>query len=800
MKIRNKISLSFFLVFAITLLVVGVVFDLYASNLVKKDSYSYLDSSNRARAEHIRTYIKEKEKTAVILAAASVYRDLLKEATTSPNYKVIKAKIDKRLARTIESDKDIHQTFIVDKNGIIVASSDIVELGVDKSKDDYFINGRNSVYFKSIYYSEVIKGPAYAVSAPVLDDDGTFLGVSVLRFSADDFYALVGSENGLGDTEENFIINKDYFFITPSRFLGDKVILKDKVETQNAKNCFNPKEIEYIKKNGYKDLAKVVPNIHIIQAKDYRGVDVTATYAYIPETGWCLITKVDTAQLLDYRLSLALIILLISLVALAFLIFVTGLLSRGITKPLSILSGFTDRIKKGDFNFKSEIKSRDEIGQLANSFDLMVEAVKKSRSNIEEKVREQTIDLQKQTEQLGFQKRAMLSILEDVQEEKNKTMLLARDLEKYKMAVDNASDQVIITDLEGIVLYGNKVTEKITGYALSDVVGKKAGILWHLPMPKEFYEKLWDTIKNKKETFLNEIQNKRKNGEIYTASISISPILDGGGNLLFFVGLERDITKEKEIDKAKTEFVSLASHQLRTPLSAINWYTEMLMAGDAGPLNDEQKKYLTEVAIGNERMVDLVNSLLNVSRLDLGTFIIEPEPTDISEIAKSVLGELKQPVITKKLKIEENYDQAVSAQFPADKKLLRIIFQNLLSNAVKYTKPEGQISVKILPEPKGTILGDKELKENSVVLSVSDTGMGIPDKQKDKVFSKLFRADNARETETEGTGLGLYIIKSIIDQSGGEVWFESKENLGTTFYIRFSVDGMKKKEGTKTLD
>jgi signal transduction histidine kinase len=275
--------------------------------------------------------------------------------------------------------------------------------------------------------------------------------------------------------------------------------------------------------------------------------------------------------------------------------------------------------------------------------------------------------------------------------------------------------------------------------------------------------------------------------------------LNNSNDILYFVAIERDITKEKEIDKAKTEFVSLASHQLRTPLSAINWYTEMLLAGDAGEINEEQKKYLTEVSVGNKRMVALVNALLNVSRLDLGTFIIEPEAIDVVEMSKSVLGELEVQVLEKNINIKELYFDDV-VMYQADQKLLRIVFQNLLSNAVKYTNENGVINISISKVLKGGYVGLQSLIQDSLVISISDSGIGIPSDQKEKMFTKLFRADNARQSETEGTGLGLYIVKSIIDQSGGVVWFESEENKGAEFHVALPIDGMKKKEGSRKLD
>ncbi|MFA6132221.1 MAG: PAS domain S-box protein [Patescibacteria group bacterium] len=382
--------------------------------------------------------------------------------------------------------------------------------------------------------------------------------------------------------------------------------------------------------------------------------------------------------------------------------------------------------------------------------------------------------------------KAVLNILEDVEEEKKRSENLAAELEKFKLAVDNVSDHIVITDAEGIVLYSNAAMEKITGYTAAESMGKKAAVLWRLPMSEDYYKKFWDTIKVKKKNFVGDIQNRRKTGEIYDAKISVSPILNHNGEVAFFVGIERDITKEKEVDRAKTEFVSLASHQLRTPLTAINWYVEMLTSGYAGALNIEQKQYLDVVYKSSKRMVGLVNALLNVSRLELGTFTIEPKDCRITEIADSVIDELKPQIDTRRQIFVKEYDPATPIML-LDEKLIRIVFQNLLSNAVKYTQEEGSIKLEI------------KVKGKNLEILVIDSGLGIPKTQQDKIFSKLFRADNVRETDTEGTGLGLYIVKAILDQSGGTIEFKSEENKGTTFTVVLPLKGMVKKEGTKSL-
>ncbi len=357
-------------------------------------------------------------------------------------------------------------------------------------------------------------------------------------------------------------------------------------------------------------------------------------------------------------------------------------------------------------------------------------------------------------------------------------------------ALDKSFDHVTITNLDGIILYVNEAAEKLTGYSKKEMIGQRPS-LWGKQMSNEFYEQMWKTIKIDKKNFSGQINNKRKNGDVYQASMNVSPILDKNGNPAFFVGIERDMTKEMEIDKAKTEFVSLASHQLRTPLSAVNWYTEMLMDGNAGAITPEQKKYLDEIYRSNQRMVELVNALLNVSRIDLGTFAIDPQLTDIAEIATSVVFE-QLPVITgKHLTVTETYHDDVPIM-KVDPKLIRIVFQNLISNAVKYTPPEGKVTVKII-----TTMKDKQ--KDGVCISVSDTGYGIPASQQANVFTKLFRADNAIEKETDGTGLGLYVVKNIVEQAHGRVWFTSIENQGTTFFVTLPLIGMTQKKGNKGL-
>ena len=334
----------------------------------------------------------------------------------------------------------------------------------------------------------------------------------------------------------------------------------------------------------------------------------------------------------------------------------------------------------------------------------------------------------------------------------------------------------------------NQAFEKMVGWKSKEVLGRY--VVEVVPRESEkgetvlFNERILTKVLSGKVVIadlINPFYYIRKDKSRFPASSIVNPILLDG-KIIGVVETFRDITKEKEIDKAKTEFVSLASHQLRTPLSTISWYTEMLLAGDAGKLSAEQTKYLDEVYRGNQRMISLVNALLSVSRMDLGTFILEPEPTNVAKLVENVVIEQMPQIDRKKL----NFSSRIEKNIPliqADPKLLSMVVQNLLSNSVKYTGEGGKIEISL----------SLDLKKRVLLFKISDNGYGIPKNQQAKIFTKLFRADNVRGKDTEGTGLGLYIVKAIIDNSGGKVWFESKEDKGTTFYVTLPFNLLLKK-------
>ncbi len=250
---------------------------------------------------------------------------------------------------------------------------------------------------------------------------------------------------------------------------------------------------------------------------------------------------------------------------------------------------------------------------------------------------------------------------------------------------------------------------------------------------------------------------------------------------LLWVGAQK-----KKIEQAKDEFLSFASHQLRTPLTTMNWRLEMLLSGDAGKLTKNQAQYVFEIEDETRRMTELVNTFLNVSRINLGTLSVQSKPCDVAAITKSVLSEFAPALAAQNIRAM-NRSPRGDATIRCDASLVRMVVQNLVSNAIKYTRSGGRVEV-----------GAKR-RGTELLVTVSDTGIGIPDHAQPFIFSKLFRADNARRIQPDGTGIGLYIVKSLLDSAGGRVWFETSEGQGSTFFIALPTENTRSQNGAAAL-
>ncbi len=251
--------------------------------------------------------------------------------------------------------------------------------------------------------------------------------------------------------------------------------------------------------------------------------------------------------------------------------------------------------------------------------------------------------------------------------------------------------------------------------------------------------------------------------------------------------VEHELLSEKaqEVDKMKSEFISLASHQLRTPLTGIRWFGELLLKGQAGALSPDQKDYIQQIYDSNIRLIKLVENLLNISHIETGNkFNIEKKPTDVIKIIDSLSNDLIALAHQHEVSIAKTRDFPKELILNVDEQKIREVFQNLMSNAVKYSKAGGVVEIGISDQGSASIYRPSEQPINGhATIYVKDSGLGIPKNQQSRMFEKFFRADNVQTEETTGTGLGMYIAKAITEKHGGKLTFESEENKGSTFYV-----------------
>ncbi len=263
-----------------------------------------------------------------------------------------------------------------------------------------------------------------------------------------------------------------------------------------------------------------------------------------------------------------------------------------------------------------------------------------------------------------------------------------------------------------------------------------------------------------------EISTQNTSGAIQWALLSSFPYGHNQESLLTLF----DITKQKEVDKAKSEFVSLASHQLRTPISAMRWNIELMAGENLGPLTVEQKAYLQKISRNTEKMNLIINDFLDVSQLEMGTFATEIISVELNSFLEKIYEEFTERIARKNISFNKNYPGG-TLTLKTDEHLLHNAISNLVSNAVKYTPDTGAVTVAYTAD------------QHQITFTVTDTGMGIPEAEQTQLFSKFFRATNAKNEVTEGTGLGLYIVSQAIEKLGGTIAVQSVINQGTTFTV-----------------
>lgn len=628
--------------------------------------------------------------------------------------------LEKILNDAVGSFPDLLNAHVLDIDGSVVA-----EHKTGDASQEYLPGFLD----EEVYYNAELS--VITTNLPIRDNDGNNLGVLVTTYLPDNIYSILSDYEELGDTGEVIL---SFGEVSDGPYMDS-----GRLGVPHQGGPIIPGEM--------------VKSDILLSTTDYRGESVIAVTHDVGNVDWEIIVKMDRSEIFSGVQELFVTTLIIVAIIIVLLVIFSFIVVQPVTKPISSLTEAIRKMSKKNLNLdESKIATRggDEVSFLAKEFVTLINELRESYSSLEDKVNTRTQELENARQRL-------------------------------QLATESAGIGVWEWDIKTNELkWDNKMFE-LYGIKRGDFKG--AYDAWSKSVHPE-------DISDAEKLLKDAVAGKKQFNKIFriiwpNESVKyIQPyavaIKDPKGRVEKMIGVNFDVTQAQEVDRAKTEFVSLASHQLRTPLSAIGWYSEMMLSGDAGRITKKQKEYLNEIHEGQKNMAELVSALLDVSRLELGTFTAESQDVDLEKMVRHVLDMVKLKADEKDIKIVVEGNDVPPLK--SDERLLLMVVQNLITNAVKYTKSGGQIDISLLCKTKNSIVDKHKIKSDSIIFTVKDNGYGIPASQQDRVFTKLFRADNIVTLDTEGTGLGLYTVKKALDVLGGEVWFDSEENKGTTFY------------------
>lgn len=740
-KIRQKLTILLLFIGLVPTLVVSTIAYATISGQLNRKTEDQLASLSIKQAQKIDALLQSRQEQVLKLANRYDLQSALNSYLTSG------AKDPRAITAVLRERKtemtDVQIIYVSNNSEAIIAATVSGQEGqiLDSRNYEAKAGQQNSITIRDDPRDGIQK--LYVATKMVVNQKQ--IGALTLVFGLDDIVATLHDYTGLGTTGETLLARQD----------GPK----------QALSLFPPRFDE----SASVPLSSLQLPMHIDQTyssvTDYRQHRVIVSTQSIASADWILATKIDQDEafgpIRHLRNTLLFIVIASSVIISVIALFTTRLF----TAPLIALTEKTHSIMLGNFKERIRVRSGDEIGTLAAAFNTMTNELEKSYRALEQKVIERTQALNQKVHELGDAKAKDDAILSSI------------------------GEGIIVTDSSGHVLLANQIAGDLLDTNTTSMLGKPlainmlqangTGILPRNEQPME-------TALRSGRKITRQVVIPWKDGQKRVLGITATPVLQRG-TVIGSIQILRDITREKEVDRMKTEFISLASHQLRTPLSAIRWFSEMLLSGDAGTLTDQQTEFARNVYDSTERMIDLVGSLLNISRIESGRIRIDPVPTDVQELVNGIVRDLQAKLGER----QQNIVVSVHKELPKinlDSRLISQVYLNLLTNAIKYSPKGSDIAVFVSRQ------GDQ------VISQVSDSGYGIPKAEQSKMFQRFFRASNVSKIETDGTGLGMYLVKAIIESSGGKIWFESEEGKGTTFWFSLPASGMKPKDGEVTID
>lgn len=503
------------------LIVVGITCILISrnisTNIIKQQITNNLINTTQSRANHIGTLLGQYEELTKMVATGVAFRDAVDESIDQTQRI---ENVKQRIKTIIETHEEMSRIRVLDKEGIIIASSH-EDTGIDKSAHKIFLEGKEGVFVGDLHLSSFTRRYVLSISASILLNN-QFAGVLVINFDADkELFKITIDRTGLGETGEVYLVNKDGYMISPSRFI-DENFLKQKIDLRYLEH-FEPSDT----------LPKEDVDIHI----DYRGIEVLSVHTHIPEMDWSLIAEIDTQEAFAPVTQLTNTLILVFVIILFIAIFISVFASRTITGPLRKLHEGTEEITKGNLNYKVGTTSPDEVGQLSRDFDEMTVNLRKSREELEE--------YSKNLEKKGEERTGDLEI--DISKRKKVEEALRKSQQEFDSLFRSSPEALVYLDKKGTILDINTRFYELFGYSLKEIKGRNIddGMIHPSDRIKEGKKLSINALKG----YLNyETIRKRKDGTLFPVSISATPlVIDGQAKGA--IGIYIDITERKQLEE-----------------------------------------------------------------------------------------------------------------------------------------------------------------------------------------------------------------------------------------------------------
>lgn len=364
-------------------------------------------------------------------------------------------------------------------------------------------------------------------------------------------------------------------------------------------------------------------------------------------------------------------------------------------------------------------------------------------------------------------------ILED------QTTIVKNERDRISAIIESLADGIILIDNHHRIILVNKNATQLLQLPKAKLLNLKIDrqTLEDIKELKHIFKIFFPSIHYRSPSLKQQYEITLEHATPTILNITTVAVTDQNNRIIGFLKSMQNITREKAIDRMKSEFISIAAHQLRTPLSAIKWSLKMILDGDLGPTNEELTQFIQKGYRTNERMIRLVNDLLNVSRIEEGRFRYKFTTVNPVHFLNSIVQEISPTAKSNKVIINWKPPKGLFPKIYADSDRLRLALQNILDNSLRYSVPA-----------KSFITITLSRADNDFVkIAIEDNGIGIPEDEQRRIFSKFYRGSNVIKMQTEGSGLGLFIVKNIIEKHKGHIEFTSKLNKGTTFTVYLPI-------------